>query len=121
MLPPCTVDEVNIKLRVKELLDVEERLRKAERAKDQIREDADVKITSLMGEIDKLRGEIQDQQKQNDNLLQRLVLIEEKAKSQQAQNFIVTTFEKYFRKNAQRPEAKTRAGKFIQRVQGLFL
>jgi chromosome segregation ATPase len=118
MLPPCTATEMNIKLQVKELLNIEERLRKAEKDKEDIRRDADTKVTVLMSEIDKLRSEIELQQKQNETLLNRLIVLEEKTKSVQTQNFVVQTFEKLFTKPApNRP--KNRLQRWLQKV-GLY-
>jgi predicted transcriptional regulator len=124
MLPPCTVDEVNIKLRINELLDVEEDLRKAKKENQKIRDDAETKTASLIEEISNLKIEMKNQQEENERryqkLLTRLTVAEEKAKSQQAQNFIITTFERYFGKKIQEPEAKTRAGRMFQKIKDLF-
>ncbi|MDQ3008823.1 MAG: hypothetical protein M3Q81_04480 [bacterium] len=115
MLPPCVVDEVNIKLRVQELLDVEERLRKAERKNEDIRRDSDGKVTALVGEISTLRAEIEVQQKQNNSLLQRLEVLEERAKSTQVQSFVQSAFEKIFTKKVeQRP--KTRLERWMKKI-----
>lgn len=117
-LPPCTVDEMNIKLRVKELLNSDERLRIVEREKEKIQENADQKISVLVNEIKKLRDEIEVQNKQNSMLLSRLDILEEKAKHVQAQNLIVQTFGKIIQ-HTNRP--KNRLGRWLLKLKGLYV
>lgn len=117
MLPPCVADEVNIKLQIKSLLEVEEQKRRLEKKLEKVREDADHKVTTLMEEIQKLKGEVEKQQKQNDTLLGRLEVLEAKAKGHQAVNFVTQTVEKMFKKPAV-VERKTRFGRLLTKLQG---
>lgn len=119
MLPPCVADEVNIKLQIKGLLEVEHQKEKLEQKLEKVREDADAKVTTLMGEIQILRSEVERQQKQNETLLNRLEVLETKAKGHQATNFILTTFDKMFKQPAV-IEHKTRFGRFISYLQGTY-
>lgn len=68
LLPPCVADEVNIKLQIKRLLEVEEKLRQAEIAKEKVQEESEQKATELLKKISDLETKVETQKTRNDTL-----------------------------------------------------
>lgn len=120
MLAPCLTDEEEVIKNVKNLLDVQEQLRQAENKNKEIREYAEIKTNSLLAEIANLKNELINEKEESDRKYQMMLIkvnvAEEKAKSQQRQNFILATFDRLLKKRLPEKEPTTRIGKLIGKI-----
>jgi TolA-binding protein len=118
LLPPCIADEVNITLQVKRLLDVEERLRSAERENERIKKEYEKEVSELKKEIKQLRDDLETQQKQNITIQTNLEKLELKAEGMTGKQAIQTTLSPLLEKKKlkRKPEPKSRFAKLLQRM-----
>lgn len=98
LLSPCVSDEINIRLRIKELLTVEEQLRIAKKEKELLKESFEREKAGLLKKITQLEEEVLSQQKENKTMLTRLRVLEVETKQITKQQTFLQRMEKWLPK-----------------------
>jgi predicted RNase H-like nuclease (RuvC/YqgF family) len=98
LLPPCVADEVNIKLQIKSLLEVEEKLRLSEKEKEKILIENDRKIKELSRKTEELLDKVEKQQRENRELITQIKALRSEVKQQQKNNSVMSFIDGLFKK-----------------------